>query len=381
MRRYIWQLSEWPRFIVSLERVLPEIELVRKKQGAFNEVLAFADEDRREQALVEATAASAVQTSAIEGESLDWDAVRSSVARRLGVDRGGVPQDDKTEGVVSMTLDATRNYRPPLTESRLFQWHAELFPRMLGEPERGIMVGSWRRPASDPMQVISGVMGRERIHFEAPPASDVPREMASFIGWFNESRPAENGLIRAALAHLRFLTVHPFEEGNGRIGRAIADMALSQDEKSADRFYSMSAQIHRERKSYYEMLERTQQSTRDATEWVKWFIGCLARSIDASQDIAERTRSAAEFWKNRASSDLNERQRTVLHRILGHVEGDLNLRKYIAISHAPRATAQRDLRDLVARGLLLPVGSGKATRYLISSPRKGMARNSGTGDT
>ena len=354
---------------MTLERVLPEIELVRQKQGAFREVLAFTGQQQREQALVEAMAASAVQSSAIEGETLDWDAVRSSVARRLGVDRGGVPQDDKTEGVVAMTLDATRNYAPALTESRLFQWHAELFPRMLGEPERDIIVGSWRRPASDPMQVISGVMGRERIHFEAPPASDVTREMDSFITWFNESRSTENGLIRAAIAHLRFLTVHPFEDGNGRIGRAIADMALSQDEKSADRFYSMSAQIHREKKSYYEMLERTQQSSLDVTEWVRWFIGCLARAIDASQHVAERTRRAAEFWNTHAFADLNQRQRTVLHRILGTFDGDLNLRKYIAISGAPRATAQRDIGDLVTRGILSRAGSGKATRYLISSAK------------
>lgn len=367
MRRYIWQSADWPTFTVSLERVLPEIELVRQRQGAFREVLAFTSQEQREQSLVEAAAASAVQTSAIEGEALDWDAVRSSVARQLGVDRGGVLQDDKTEGVVAMTLDATRNYAPQLTELRLFQWHAELFPRMLGAPERDIMVGSWRRPASDPMQVVSGVIGRERVHFEAPPASDVPREMDSFITWFNDSRSSENGLIRAAIAHLRFLTVHPFEDGNGRIGRAIADMALSQDDKSADRFYSMSAQIHREKKTYYEMLERTQQSSRDVTEWVKWFIGCLARAIDASQYIAERTRKAAEFWNTHAFTDLNERQRTVLHRILGNFDGDLNLRKYIAISGAPRATAQRDLSDLVARGILSPAGAGKATFYRISS--------------
>ncbi|MDQ2664078.1 MAG: DUF4172 domain-containing protein, partial [Candidatus Eremiobacteraeota bacterium] len=251
-------MPDWPRFTVSLESVLPEIELVRQKQGAFGAVLAFSDVGQREQSLVEAAVASAVQTSAIEGEALDWDAARSSVARRLGVDRGGVPQDDKTEGVVAMTLDATRNYEPAITESRLFQWHAELFPRTLGEPKR-IIIGSWRELASDPMQVISGVVGRERIHFEAPSASEVPREMNGFISWFNDSRSTENGLIRAALAHLRFLTVHPFEDGNGRIGRAIADMALSQDEQSADRFYSMSAQIHREKKMYYEMLEQTQR--------------------------------------------------------------------------------------------------------------------------
>ncbi|HTD35119.1 MAG TPA: Fic family protein [Candidatus Elarobacter sp.] len=367
MRRYIWELPGWPKLDVSLEDVLPEIELVREKQGAFRELLAFAGRHERDQALVEAAAATVVQTAAIEGETLDWDAVRSSVARHLGVDRGGVPQDDKTEGVVAMTLDATRNYERPLTDSRMFEWHAELFPRMLLEPRRDIVVGSWRDSASDPMRVLSGPIGRERIHFEAPPAIAVPHEMDRFIAWFNESRGRENGLIRAAIAHLRFLTVHPFEDGNGRIGRAIADMALSQDERSGDRFYSMSAQIHREKNKYYELLERTQQSTLDATGWVKWFIGCIARAIDASQHIAERTRRAAEFWNAYASTDFNERQRKVLRRMLGDFEGDFNLRKYIAISDAPRATAQRDLSDLVHRGILVSAGVGKATRYRIAA--------------
>lgn len=367
MRRYIWQLLGWPNLEVSLEQVLPEIELVREKQGAFREVLAFADRHERDEILVDAATASVVQTAAIEGEVLDWDAVRSSVARRLGVDRGGVPQDDRTEGVVAMTLDATRNYEQALTDRRMFQWHAELFPRMLLEPRREIVVGAWREPASDPMRVISGPIGRERIHFEAPAATVVPREMESFIAWFNNSPGKQNGLIRTAIAHLRFLTVHPFEDGNGRVGRAIADMALSQDEHSGDRFYSMSAQIHREKKAYYELLERTQRSTLDVTDWVKWFIGCLARAIDASQHIAERTRRAAEFWNAHAATDLNERQRAVLRRILGNFEGDLNLRKYIAISNAPRATAQRDLSDLVQRGILISEGAGKATRYRIVS--------------
>jgi Fic family protein len=365
MRRYIWQSPGWPNFEVSLEGVLPEIELVRQKQGSLRELLSFSNQRQREEAMVEAAASSALQTSAIEGEALDWEAVRSSVARRLGVEHGGGPQDDRTEGVVAMTLDATRNFETDLTDSRMFQWHIELFPRMLGEPRREIAVGSWRGPAGDPMRVISGPIGRERIHFEAPPAAKVPNEMQNFVSWFNESRSRQNGLIRAAVAHLRFLTVHPFEDGNGRIGRAIADMALSQDEDSGDRFYSMSAQIHREKKAYYEILERTQQSTLDVTEWAKWFIGCLARAIDASKHVAERTHRAAEFWNLQASADLNERQRTVLQRILGNFEGDLNLRKYRAISNAPRATAQRDLSDLVDRGILISSGAGKATKYHI----------------
>ena len=367
MRRYTWQIPGWPALQASVERLLPFIELVRRKQGAFQEVLAFSDSVLRQQALVEATAASVVQSSAIEGEELDWDAVRSSVARRLGVDRGGLAQDDKTEGVVTMTLDATRNYDQPLSEARLFRWHADLFPRILGQQEPDLVVGSWRPASGDPMQVVSGARGRERIHFEAPPAQDVPGEMQRFLAWFNDSRGRENGLVRAALAHLHFVTIHPFEDGNGRIARAVADMALAQDEDSADRFYSMSAQIHRERKAYYEMLEHTQMSGLDVTEWTEWFISCLARAIDASQQVAERTRQATAFWTTHATDDLNERQRVVLRRLLGNFEGDLNLRKYIAISDAPRATAQRDLSDLVARGILVPAGAGKATRYLIRS--------------
>ncbi len=365
MRRYIWQMPHWPALRVSVARLLPLIEIVRRKQGAFQEVLEFSDIALRQQALVEATASSVVQTSAIEGEELDWDAVRSSVARRLGIDRAGLPQDDKTEGVVTMTLDATRNYDQPLNEARLFRWHADLFPRMLGQPEPDLIVGSWRQANGDPMQVVSGARGRERVHFEAPPAQDVPGEMQRFLAWFKDSRGRENGLVRAALAHLHFLTIHPFADGNGRIARAIADMALTQDEDSSDRFYSMSAQIHRERKVYYGMLERTQMSGLDVTEWAEWFIGCLGRAIDASQQVADRTRRASAFWNTHATDDLNERQRAVLQRLLGNFQGDLNLRKYIAISDAPRATAQRDLSDLVDRSILVPAGAGKATRYLL----------------
>jgi Fic family protein len=368
MRRYIWQEPAWPTLRVSLERLLPLIELVRRKQGAFQEVLAFSDSALCQEALVEATAASVVQTSAIEGEELDWDAVRSSVARRLGVDRGALVQDDKTEGVVTMTLDATKNYDQPLTKGRLFRWHADLFPKILGQRDPNLVVGSWRRAGGDPMQVVSGPRARERVHFEAPPAQDVAGEMEHFLVWFNDSRGRENGLVRAALAHLHFVTIHPFEDGNGRVGRAIADMALAQDEDSPDRFYSMSAQIHRERKVYYEMLERTQTSGLDVTDWAEWFISCLARAIDSSQQVAERTRQASAFWNAHAAVDLNERQRAVLHRLLGNFDGDVNLRKYIAISGAPRATAQRDLSGLVDLGILVLAGAGKATRYLLQRP-------------
>ena len=311
--------------------------------------------------MADALASTAVETSKIEGEDLNPDAVRLSVARRLGLPGGSV-QDDRTEGVVAMTLDATRNFDRPLTAERLFTWHADLFPIELGV-EPTIDIGAWRGAALGPMRVVSGRLGKARIHFEAPAAEDVPAEMACFLKWFNGSLGKMNGLVRVAIAHLWFVTIHPFEDGNCRIARAIADMALAQDEATSERFYSVSAQIYAERKAYYEHLESAQRGDVDVTPYVVWMIECITSAVDSSREQVSRAMRAMRFWDKWQAFEFNERQRKVLLRYFGDFEGKLNMRKYLAISGAPRVTAYRDLSELVDAGILSPMCAARATSY------------------
>ena len=363
MRRYIWQDADWPFGLTTDAKALaPVLDEARKEQYRFLGALSLTPSHDRLESTIASLTSTAVQSSDIEGERLDPAVVRSSVARRLGVPYGDARADDRTEGAVAMTLDATRSYDADLTSRRLFTWHAGLFPISLGDDPKPWM-GAFRTTTDDPMQIVSGPVGRERVHFEAPPAELVPSMMHDFIEWFNTSRNRENGLLRAATAHLWFETIHPFADGNGRIGRAIADMALAQDETSADRFYSLSAQLSRDRKHYYAELERAQKSSLDITPWAKWFVGEIMRAVSAAQATVERARAAATFWEMHSEYDFNDRQRRVLWRILGEFEGPLNLRRYVAISKAPRATAQRDLAALVEDGVLTQKGQGKATHY------------------
>lgn len=375
MRRYIWQLPGWPNQTADAKTLLALLDQARKKQYAFLGALSLTGTHERLLSMIDTLTATAIDTTRIEGETLNPASVRSSVARRLGVEVGGARQDDRTEGVVAMTLDAVRNYSRPLTADRLRGWHAGLFPTRIGERPQPWM-GQYRSPDHDPMRVLSGAIGHERTHFEAPPASDVPTMMDDFLAWFHERRGNEHGLVHAAIAHLWFLTIHPFVDGNGRIARAIADMALAQDEDSGDRFYSLSTQIQQERSNYYDALERAQRGGLDVTEWVAWFVESLIHSIEKAQDVVTRARAATEFWSAHVAVAFNERQRRVLWRILGNFEGDLNLRKYMAISGAPRATAQRDLTDLVEAHVLSSVGQGKATRYLLTRPEKSISYSS-----
>ena len=362
MRRYLWQDPVWPQLEVDKVALSELLDETRKRQYAFLGALSTASADRRLESTVDSLTESAIESSQIEGERLDPSAVRSSVARRLGVAHANVRADDRTEGVVEMTLDATRNYDAELTYDRLGKWHAGLFPIAPGERGQPWM-GAYRAARDDPMQIVSGPVGRERIHYEAPPAELVPAMMDEFLAWFNDSRTSENGLVRAALAHLWFETVHPFTDGNGRIGRAIADMALAQDEESADRFYSLSAQIAKERNDYYDALQTAQRGPLDVTPWVRWFLGALQRAIGAAGETVTRARRAAAFWEGHHDRDFNARQRMVLWKLLGDFDGELNVRKYMAIAKAPRATAQRDLAQLVEQRVLQPSGQGKATRY------------------
>jgi Fic family protein len=327
------------------------------------EALGF---DLRDEAHLQTLTEDVVKTSEIEGEHLDRDQVRSSIARRLGMDVGGlIPADREVEGVVEMMLDATGEFGKPLTEERLFAWHASLFPTGRSGM-RKIVVGKWRDDRTGPMQVVSGPVGREKVHYEAPPAERLPEEMARFLSWFEN--PGEiDPLLTAGLAHLWFVTIHPFDDGNGRIARAIADMMLSRSESSRRRFYSMSAQIRRERKNYYATLESTQRGGVDVTQWQTWFLGCLMRAIEGAHETLGSVLMKARFWERFATEPLNERQVTILNRLLDGIEGKLTTSKWAKMAKCSQDTAYRDILDLVQRGALeKDAGGGRSTSYSLA---------------
>jgi Fic family protein len=291
--------------------------------------------------------------------------VRSSVARRLGMDIGGLmPADRHVEGVVEMMLDATQRYDEPLTEERLFAWHASLFPvgRSGMHP---IRVGAWRDDRTAPMQVVSGPVGRERVHFEAPPAARLADEMRRFVEWFNTDASTEP-VLKAAQAHLWFVTIHPFDDGNGRIARAIADMSLARSEGSPQRFYSMSAQIRQERGDYYRILEQTQHATMDITPWMEWFLGCLTRAIEGAQVALSGVIAKARQWERLREVPLNDRQRLVINRLIDGFEGKLTTSKWAALTKSSQDTALRDIQQLVERGVLVRNDAGgRSTSYSL----------------
>jgi Fic family protein len=321
----------------------------------------------RQEAVLKTLTEDVLKSSEIEGERLDRDQVRSSIARRLGMDIGGLkPVDRNVEGVVEMMLDATRRYEDPLSAERLFAWHSSLFPTGRRGMNR-IRVGAWRDDSKGPMQVISGPMGKERIHFEAPVAGKIDSEVSRFLDWFNGS--SENDwVLKAGLAHLWFVTIHPFDDGNGRIARAIADMALARSERSSQRFYSMSAQIRQEGAAYYEILEQTQKGSLDITPWMDWFLGCLGRAIEDAQATLGTVLSKARFWEAVGDFPINERQRLVLNRLLDGFEGKLTTSKWAKLAKCSHDTALRDIAALVERGILVrnPEG-GRSTSYALAN--------------
>jgi Fic family protein len=317
----------------------------------------------RQEAVLQTLTTDVVKSSEIEGEKLDAEQVRSSIARRLGIDIGALkPADRNVEGVVEMMLDATRHYDQPLSKERLYAWHAALFPTGRSGMLK-INVGAWRDDREGPMQVVSGAMGRERVHFEAPPAPHVQREMAAFLHWFNTQNDLDQ-VMKAGLAHLWFVTIHPFEDGNGRIARAIADMSLARSENSPQRFYSMSAQIRRERSEYYNILEQTQKGDMDVTPWMRWFLGCLGRAIEGAQIVLSTVLLKARFWERAQGVSLNERQRFVLNRLLDGFEGKLTSTKYAKLTNSSQDTAHRDITYLVDHGMLVrSAEGGRSTSY------------------
>ena len=310
----------------------------------------------------------ALNTSAIEGEKLDPDAVRSSVGRRLGLLDAGLKEvrEQKTEGLVEILLDATINYSRKLTLERIWGWHAALFPTGYCGMVK-IFVGQWRYDSKGPMQVISGPIGQEKVHFEAPPARKLDKEMQTFMSWIN-TKDQLDGIIRAGLAHIWFVTIHPFDDGNGRIARTLTDMLLARDENNPRRFYSLSSQIMAERSEYYEILKTTQTGTGDITEWLRWFLECMNRAILNSNTLLRKILIKSRFWQKFAQTRLHERQTKVINRLLdagaGGFEGGLKNKKYIGIAHTSRATAQRELADLVNKGILIKMpGGGRSASY------------------
>jgi Fic family protein len=365
MTTYIHQRSDWPKFRWSHESLSRPLAAVRHRQGFLTGRMEALGFQLRAEAVLQSLTEEVLKSSEIEGEVLDREQVRSSIARRLGMDIGALaPVDREVEGVVEMMLDATQNYAAPLAKERLFGWHAALFPTGRSGMTK-IGVGAWRDAKSGPMQVISGPAGRERVHYEAPSADRLEREMRSFLAWFN-GKDGVDPVLGAAVAHLWFVTIHPFEDGNGRVARAIADMALARSEHSPRRFYSMSAQIQAERKAYYDILETTQQGDLDITPWILWFLGCLDRAFDGAEVILASVLTKARFWEAHAGESFHERQRLVLNRLLNGFEGKLTSSKYAALVKCSQDTASRDIDDLVRRGVLSKdAGGGRSTSYSI----------------
>ncbi|MFP2904320.1 Fic family protein [Pyxidicoccus sp. 3LFB2] len=362
---YIWEATDWPKFSWEPAEVLEPLATARHRQGLLLGRMLSLGFELRQEARLQAVTEEVVRSSEIEGEHLERASVRSSVARRLGLPEGvSAPRDQKTEGVVAMMLDATSRFAQPLTSERLMGWHAAMFPTGHSGLLR-ITTGGWRDDAAGPMQVVSGPLGRERVHYQAPPAERLDAEMGRFLTWFNAPYRG-NGLVRAALAHLWFVTIHPFDDGNGRIARAITDMALAQLEHSEQRFYSVSSQILRERSAYYDQLERSQKGTLDVTSWLVWFLECYSRAIDAAEATCADVLKRAAFWHRHPREPFNPRQRSVLSRLLDAFEGKLTAKKWAALAKCSVDTAQRDLNDLVTRGILVKnPGGGKNTSYTL----------------
>ena len=363
---YIYQQKDWPNFTWNKDKLFQILSEISHRQGRLigrMEGLGFSLKD---EAVLQTMTLEILKSNEIEGEFLDADQVRSSIARRLGMDIAGlVPSDRNVEGVVEMMIDATQNFKAPLTKDRLFGWHTALFPTGRSGMLK-IVAGAWRKNTpEDPMQIVSGAMGKEKVHFQAPEAKELPKEMKSFLDWFNTNKEL-NVFIKAAVAHLWFVTLHPFEDGNGRIARTIADMQLTRADKIPQRFYSMSAQIRLERKQYYDILERTQKHSLDITEWLEWFLACLDRSLIAAEEGLAGVINKARYWDWLNTKSLNERQKIMINKLLDVFDGKLTTSKWAKIAKCSQDTALRDIQDLMNQGILeKEPGGGRSTNYRL----------------
>lgn len=358
---YIHQRKDWTKFTWDAEVITPLLGQVRHKQGKILGVMQGLGFRLQEETMLKTLTLDVVKSSEIEGEQLNPEQVRSSIARRLGIEiAGAVPADRHVEGVVAMLLDATQRYDETLTDERLFGWHAALFPTGRSGIYK-IKTGAWR---DDAMRVTSGPMGKERVHFEAPSADKLPSEMNLFIDWFNANQDMDP-VLKAAFAHLWFVTIHPFEDGNGRITRAITDMQLARADKSKQRFYSMSAQIQVDRNTYYEILESTQKGDLDITPWLEWFLTCLLHSMAQTDETIAATLKRVRFWETHRTTDFNPRQQKTLQLLLDDFFGKLTVSKYAKITKVSTDTSLRDIQDLMAKGILVQEGSGRGTSYTL----------------
>jgi len=364
--QYIHENPDWPSLRWDNARLLPLLADIRHRQGRLLGRMEGLGFRLRAEANLTTLTADVTKSSAIEGERLDAAQVRSSIARRLGLDFGGqVKASREVEGVVEMMLDATQKYAEPLTSERLFGWHAALFPTRRSGMRR-ITVGSWRPASAGSMQVVSGPIGRERVHFEAPAAKRLRREVAAFLDWFETVKDLDP-VLKAGIAHFWFVTLHPFEDGNGRISRAIADLALARAEGTSERFYSMSTQIEAEKKQYYLQLERSQKGGLDITAWLEWFLGCLGRAIAGSETGLAVVLNKARTWEHiNSRTSVNERQRKVINRLLDGFEGKLSTSKYAKLAKCSADTALRDIKLLLDQGILIQEeGGGRSTSYRL----------------
>lgn len=371
MFHYIWQRKDWPHFHWDADAIIDSLSRCNFKRGQLLGRVASLGLEHSLEAQAEVLAAEVLETSAIEGKNLDVDSVRSSVARRLGLPEVGLSKQDRyTEGLVDVLLDATTNYQQALTQERLHGWQAALFPTGYSGMHK-IKVGQFR--GDSPMQVISGPVGREKIHYEAPSGEDVANHIDLFLQWWEKEQGNLDGIIRAAIAGFWFVTIHPYEDGNGRLARAITDMALAQDEGMAVRYCSFSAQIMEERQGYYEVLEKCQKGNLDITAWLLWFLGCFERAIARSDELIGKVLQKARFWKIHSQTELNQRQRKVINRLLdagpGGFEGGLSTRKYVGMTKASRATSYREITDLLNKKILFQnPGKGRSVTYDLAWP-------------
>ena len=368
MKPFIHQKDQWPQFSWNSNDFVGLLSEARNLQGRLIGKMETLGFDLRNEALLDTLTLDVIKSTEIEGEFLNPEQVRSSVARRLGIEiAGAVESDRNVDGVVEMMLDATQNCFKPLTKERLFDWHAALFPTGRSGMTK-ITVADWRKDTTGPMQVVSGALGKEKVHFQAPDAPLLEKEMTRFIDWLNKTN--EDLVVKAAIAHLWFITILPFDDGNGRIARAITDMLLAQSDKSSQRFYSMSAQIRIERKQYYEILEKTQTGGLDITQWMVWFLNCLINALKASDSALERVLFKAAFWQNHLNTAINDRQKLILNKLMDGFDGKLTSSKWAKIAKCSKDSAVRDINDLMAKGILQrEAAGGRSTNYeLVGLP-------------
>lgn len=360
---YLYNHQNWPIFKWNSEKLLPLLSYVRNRQGKLIGKMGALGFELQNEANLEILTLEIIKSTEIEGEILDRGQVRSSIARRLGLDISGLIYSERNvDGIVDLMLDATKNYDKELNKARLFTWHASLFPTGQSGMYK-IITGSWRDDSTGPMQVVSGALGKEKVHYQAPPAAQLENEMRIFFDWFNLEQDLDL-VLKAAIAHLWLVTLHPFEDGNGRISRAISDMLLARSDEQSYRFYSMSTQIRKERNSYYDILEKTQKGGLDITTWLEWFLNCLLHAIEGSEKLLEKVIYKHAFWLRHSKVTINDRQRKILNMLMDDFEGVLNTTKWAKIAKCSQDTALRDIQDLIEKGILRKTEhGGRSTNY------------------